>query len=75
MVVMERVSLIAGEVTLYERINPFLIQFKGSMTTDDGYRPVCAGDFSLFWEGDSVRLIAGDGMGGEATVSVGLGGE
>lgn len=74
-VVMERVSLIAGDVTLYERINPFLIQFKGSMTTDDGYRPVCAGDFSLFWEGDSVRLIAGDGMGGEATVSVGLGRE
>lgn len=72
--VMERVSLIAGQVTIYERVNPFLIQPKGSVTTDDGHRPVCAGDFSLFWEGDTVRLIVGDGMGGEETLSVELDG-
>ena len=55
---MENVSLISGQVTLYERVNPFLIDLdpKERIITDDGYRPVCAGKYSLVWQGDTVTL-------------------
>lgn len=71
-VVSENVSLIAGQVTLYERLNPFLIQPKDRVSTDDGCRPVCAGKYELHWEDNGVRLTIADGMGGEETLSAGL---
>lgn len=55
-VIMENVSLISGQVTLYERVNPFLIYPKERIITDDGYRPVCAGEYSLVWQGNTVTL-------------------
>ena len=71
-VIMENVSLISGQVVLYERINPFLINPKGRITTDDGYRPVCAGKYSLVWQGDTVILSVANGTGGNETISVTL---
>ena len=68
-VIMENVSLIAGRVTLCERVNPFLIQAKAGVSTDDGHRPVCAGEYALVWDGDTVTLTIADGMGGEKTIS------
>ena len=71
-VIMENVSLISGQVTLYERVNPFLIYPKERIITDDGYRPVCAGEYSLVWQGDTVTLSVANGAGGNETISVTL---
>ena len=71
-VIMENVSLISGQVVLYERVNPFLIYPKDRIITDDGYRPVCAGEYSLVWDGDTVTLSVSDGAGGNETISVAL---
>lgn len=71
-VVSENVSLIAGQVTLYERVSPFLIQPRDRVSTDDGFRPVCAGKYALRWQGDMVTLTVSDGMGGEETLSADL---
>ena len=71
-VIAEQVSLIAGQVTLYERINPALIYPREHIITDDGYRPVCAGAYSLVWQGDTVTLSVANGAGGNKTVSVTL---
>lgn len=71
-VIMENVSLISGRVVLYERVNPFLIYPKERIITDDGYRPVCAGKYSLVWDGDNVTLSVSDGAGGNETISVTL---
>lgn len=71
-VIMENVSLISGQVTLYERVNPFLIYPKERIITDDGYRPVCAGEYSLVWQGNTVTLSVANGAGGNETISVTL---
>ena len=73
-VIMENVSLISGQVTLYERVNPFLIDLdpKERIITDDGYRPVCAGKYSLVWRGDTVTLSVANGAGWNETISVAL---
>ena len=71
-VIMEKVSLISGQVTLYEWVDPFLIYPKERIITDDGYRPVCAGEYSLVWQGDTVTLSVANGAGGNETISVTL---
>lgn len=72
-VIKENVSVISGLVTLYERKNPFLIYPKERMITDDGYRPVCMGEYSLEWHDHSVTLTAFDGAGKWKTVTAVLG--
>jgi len=72
-VIRERVSVISGRVTLFERVNPFLISRKGSAVTDDGHRPVCAGEYSIIWQGDTVTLTISNGVGGQETISAALG--
>ena len=71
-VIMENVSLISGQVVLYERVNPFLIYPKDRIITDDGYRPVCAGEYSLVWDGNTVTLLVSDGIREDETISVAL---
>ena len=71
-VIMENVSLISGQVVLFERVNPFLIYPKERIITDDGHRPICAGEYSLVWDGDTVILSVSDGAGGSETISVAL---
>lgn len=69
-VIMENVSLISGQVALYERVNPFLISLKEHIITDDGYRPICAGEYSLVWQGNMVTLTISNGAGGQKKISV-----
>ena len=71
-VLMENADGISGQVVLYERVNPFLISPKERIITDDGYRPTCAGEYSLAWDGDIVTLSVSDGAGGNETISVTL---
>ena len=73
-VLMENADGISGQVVLYERANPFLIYPRERIITDDGYRPVCAGEYSLVWDGDTVTLSVSDGAGGNETISVALDG-
>ncbi len=72
-VIMENISLISGQVILYERVNPLLIYPKERIITDDGHRPICAGEYSLVWDGDTVTLSVSDGAGENETISVALG--
>ena len=71
-IIAEQISLISGQVTLYDRVNPFLIYPKERIITDDGHRPICAGEYSLVWDGDIVILSVSDGAGGNETISVAL---
>ena len=71
-VIMENVSLISGQVVLYERVNPFLIYPKDRIITDDGYRSVCAGEYSLVWDENTVTLLVSDGIREDETISVAL---
>lgn len=72
-VMAENVSLVSGQVVLYERVNPFLIAPREQRTTDDGCRPICAGEYSLIWDGDTVTVLVSDGAGGTETISAALG--
>ncbi len=72
LIIAERISLISGQVTLYERINPFLIYPRDRIITDDGYRPICAGQYSLIWQGDTVILSFTNGAGSKETISITL---
>lgn len=72
-IIAEQVSLISGQVTLYDRVNPFLIYPKGYIITDDGYRLVCAGKYSLVWQGDTIILSVANGSGWNKTISFTLG--
>ena len=71
-VIMENADGISGQVVLYERVNPFLIDRKERIITNNGYRPICAGKYSLVWDGDTVTLSVSDGAGGNETISVAL---
>ena len=71
-VIMENVSMISGQVVLYERVNPFLIYPKERIITDDGHRPICAREYSLVWDGDTVILSVSNGAGENETISVAL---
>ncbi len=71
-VIMENVSLISGQVTLYERVSPFLISRKAYIITDDGYRPVCAGKYTLEWQENMVILTVFNGAGEQKTISATL---
>ena len=57
---------------LFERVNPFLIYPKERIITDDGHRPICAGEYSLVWDGDTVILSVSNGAGENETISVAL---
>lgn len=72
-VIMENVGGISGQVVLYERLSPFLIAPRGHVISDDGYRPVCAGEYALVWDGDTVSLSVSDRAGGRETLSAALG--
>ena len=69
----DRSFLLAGSVTVYERVGPFLYKERGYATTDDGHRPFCSGDYQIDWREDGVEVTLGDGMGGEETVSLAFG--
>lgn len=72
-VIMENVSLISGQVTLFERRGPLLYP-RARIKTDDGFRPVCAGTYSLTWQDGGVVLTVFNGAGWQETVSVSLDG-
>ena len=64
-VVHERSVLLAGSVSVYERVHPLVVHPRASETTDDGYKPIEAGDYAVTWHAGSVTVSFGDGAGGQ----------
>ena len=62
-VVHERSVLLAGSVSVYERVHPLVVRLWASEITDDGYKPIEAGDYAVTWHTDSVTVSFGDGAG------------
>lgn len=48
--------LLAGHITLYERINPFLVEKKAVLTTDDGFRAIAADAYEIQWDNNVVTF-------------------
>ena len=69
-VVGERSFFLAGGVTVYERVNPFLVKIKGHALTDDGFRPICSGAYELVWYEDGVVVSFSNGAGRYEQISV-----
>lgn len=69
---MEKVGGVSGQVLLYERVSPFLISPREYIITNNGFRPVCAGKYTLVWEGDTVTLSVSDNAGETETISIAL---
>lgn len=70
--VSENSFLQAGWVSVYQRVNPFVVRLRDTRTTDDGYRPIGAGNYAVQWEERQVVVSFGDGMGGRERVTVPL---
>jgi len=68
----ENVGFNSQQVTLYERVNPFLIHPKELIIIDYWCKPVCEEKYSLVWNGDTVTLSVFDGFGKNETISVTL---
>ena len=62
-VVEEDSFLLAGWVSVYQRVNPFFVRLAGKENTDDGYRPIQAGDYAVTWSGQQAVIQFGDGAG------------
>jgi hypothetical protein len=62
-IVSESSSLLAGFVDVYVRDSDGDYRHAASFYTDDGYRPVRLGTFTLEWLLDSVRVGINDGHG------------
>lgn len=56
-----------GTVTVYERVNPFLVRMRGSAQTYKN-RPVEAGNYAVVWQENSVTFSFDDGQGGQKSV-------
>lgn len=64
--------LLAGRVTLYERINPFLVEKKADLITDDGFRAIAAEAYEIRWDDNVVTFTVEtmDGYGSRETAVV-----
>lgn len=52
-----------GGITFYERKNPLFVKCVGTFGTDDGYRAIESGDYSVEWNGNVMTFTAPDGNG------------
>ena len=50
--------LMFGEVLLYEKTGPFLVEYETALPADDGMKPITNGDYQIEWLGDKVIFSA-----------------
>ncbi|MBQ9850937.1 MAG: hypothetical protein IJO36_09585 [Clostridia bacterium] len=55
--------LLGGGVRFYERKNPFFVSHKDLLITDDGYRAISSGDYTIEWTDNSMLFTAQNGNG------------
>ncbi len=53
--------LLGGGVVFYERINPLFVTYREDFTTDDGYRAISSGDYSVEWEENVMSITLQNG--------------
>lgn len=46
--------LLFGEVSLYEKTSPLLVEYEAVLSVDDGGRPITNGDYQIEWLDDTV---------------------
>ena len=68
--------LLAGGVVLYERTNPFLVEEKANLTTDDGFEAIRANAYEIEWDDNivtfTVETMNGHGDKDTAVVEIGV---
>ncbi len=52
----ERSWLLAGSVILYERTNPFLVEERARLLTDDGFRAISSEAYEIWWNDNVVTF-------------------
>lgn len=62
--------LLAGGVDFYERINPMLVICKENFSTDDGYRAISSGDYSVEWKENVMSITLQNGNNIYKTVNI-----
>lgn len=62
--------LLAGSVELYEKVNPFFIEKKEYFSTDDGYRAISNGDYSVEWQDNVMSITMQDGNRNYKTINI-----
>lgn len=50
----ESAMLLHGEVSLYEKTSPFLVEYETVLSVDDGGRPITDGAYQIEWTDDAV---------------------
>ena len=53
--------LLGGGVVFYERINPMVVTYREDFSTDDGYRAISSGDYSVEWDGNVMSITLQNG--------------
>ncbi|NJP41162.1 hypothetical protein HCH52_08870 [Oscillospiraceae bacterium HV4-5-C5C] len=56
--------LLLGEVNLYEKTGPFLMEYETRISVDDGGRPIKGGEYQIEWMDDKVILSVSHNAGG-----------
>lgn len=64
--------LLGGGVVFYERENAFLVIEKESFNTDDGYRVISAGNYSVEWNENIMAFTGSNGNNIYKTVEIEL---
>ncbi len=62
--------LLGGGVNFYERINPVLIKYKENFSTDDGFRAISSGDYSVEWNENVMSITLQNGNNIYKTVNI-----
>ncbi len=62
----EHAMLLFGEVSLYEKTSPFLIEYETALSVDDGGRPITDGAYQIEWMDDTVLFSVSHYGGGIA---------
>lgn len=62
--------LLGGGVNFYERINPVFVKYKENFSTDDGFRAISWGDYSVEWEENVMSITLQNGNNIYKTVNI-----
>lgn len=68
----EGTYLLSGQVHFYERKNPFFVVHKDLFLTDDGYRPISSGEYTVEWYESVMIFTANNGNNIYKTIKIGL---
>lgn len=64
--------LLGGGINFYERTNPIIVTYKENFNTDDGYRAISSGDFSVEWNKNVMSFTAQNGNNFYKTINITL---